>query len=161
MFYCNFWWFNCIAFIFGSIGDYRYAKSLTKNLNRYISINELLSITMGLNLFKSYDLNNYKKYFKFLDPLSKQLLIQLQIDLDNPKEINNELNKNLSSKFNLDNIDIEVDGNFIGWHSSDVIAKYMGLNYYSLDHPPSENDLIKINNSINESNVQKYFLSVD
>lgn len=157
-----------IMFALGTILDFRRAKTITKNLNRFISYEEFNLVIVGLQLnpFKGYSSVAFDKYIKFLDPLTKQLFIYLNIDFNNSNKFlqedyegfSKDFKLKLVSNFNLDKLSVEDAGILMIDKLPSIVSLSMGFNY-SLENPPTEKDLGLMRSSINENNFKKYFLS--
>ena len=147
--------------VYGRIYDFRTAKTITKNLDRFISYEEFYLVIVGLNLnpFKVYSSVAFDKYIKFLDPLTKQLFIYLNIDFNNSnKSLHEDFYLKLETNFNLDKLSVEDVGILVINKLPSIVSLSMGFDY-SLENPPTEKDLGLMRSSINENNFKKYFLS--
>ena len=150
-----------ILMVYGRIYDFRTAKTITKNLDRFISYEEFYLVIVGLNLnpFKVYSSVAFDKYIKFLDPLTKQLFIYLNIDFNNSnKSLHEDFYLKLETNFNLDKLSVEDVGILVINKLPSIVSLSMGFDY-SLENPPTEKDLGLMRSSINENNFKKYFLS--
>ena len=128
-----------ILMVYGRIYDFRTAKTITKNLDRFISYEEFYLVIVGLNLnpFKVYSSVAFDKYIKFLDPLTKQLFIYLNIDFNNSnKSLHEDFYLKLETNFNLDKLSVEDVGILVINKLPSIVSLSMGFDY-SLENPPT------------------------